>query len=74
MAKLLKEGYFMNELQKYLNTTNIEDLHESQIANFLKDLKDEKWKEEMLLKATQVYIDTVQMDEKLYERVNAAIS
>lgn len=39
----------MNELQKYLNTTNIEDLHESQIANFLKDLKDDEFKQAIKL-------------------------
>jgi len=33
----------VNELQKYLNTTSIEDLHESQIANYLKDLKDDEF-------------------------------
>ena len=35
----------MNELQTYLNNTKIEDLHESQIANYLKDLKDDEFKE-----------------------------
>jgi magnesium transporter len=39
----------MNELKKYLNTTNIEDLHESQIANFLKDLKDNELQEAIKL-------------------------
>lgn len=39
----------MNELQKYLNTTNPQDLHESQIANFLKDLTDDEFKEAIKL-------------------------
>jgi len=39
----------MNELQKYLNTTSIEDLHESQIANYLKDLKDDEFAEAIKL-------------------------
>jgi len=39
----------MNELKKYLNTTNIEDLHQSQIANFLKDLTEDEFKEAIKL-------------------------
>lgn len=39
----------------------------------LKDLEDENWKDEMLLKATQVYIDTEQMERKLFEIVNEKI-
>lgn len=40
----------------------------------MQDLKDEVWKEDMLLKATKIYIDTTQMDAKLFELVNAKIS
>ena len=40
----------------------------------MKDLKDEKWKEDILLKATNIYIDTVQKDQTIFENVNFKIS
>ncbi len=37
------------------------------------DIKDEKWKNDFLTKATQIYIDTIQMDQKLYTIINETI-
>jgi len=60
----------MNELQTYLNTTNIEDLHESQIANYLKDLKEEEFKEAIKLIPKELIGDVaLELPDRYFEDV-----
>ena len=60
----------MNELQTYLNTTKIEDLHESQIANYLKDLKDEEFKEAIKLIPKELIGDVaLELPDRYFEDV-----
>ena len=60
----------MNELQTYLNTTNIEDLHESQIANYLKDLKEDEFKEAIKLIPKELIGDVaLELPDRYFEDV-----
>ena len=60
----------MNELQTYLNNTNIEDLHESQIVNYLKDLKDDEFKEAIKLIPKELIGDVaLELPDRYFEDV-----
>jgi len=60
----------MNELQTYLNNTKIEDLHESQIANYLKDLKDDEFKEALKLIPKELIGDVaLELPDRYFEDV-----
>ncbi len=58
----------MNELKKYLYSTNIEELHESQIANLLKDLKDDDFKDAIKLIPTELIGDVaLELPDRYFE-------
>lgn len=60
----------MNELKKYLNTTAIEDIHESQIAKYLKDLKDPEFKEAIKLIPNELIGDvTLELPDRYFEDI-----
>jgi len=60
----------MHELQTYLNNTKIEDLHESQIVNYLKDLKDDEFKEAIKLIPKELIGDVaLELPDRYFEDV-----
>ncbi len=60
----------MNELQTYLNNTKVEDLHQSQIANYLKDLKDDEFKEAIKLIPKELIGDVaLELPDRYFEDV-----
>jgi magnesium transporter len=60
----------MNTLQNYLNTNSIDELHPSQIANYLKDLKNEQFSQAVKTIPKELIGDvTLELPDRYFEDI-----